>query len=96
MTALDNIGNIVTGYAGTIHFSSPDPQAILPPDYTFKPSDNGVATFSATFLTPGNESLTARDVSDSGIMGQATFESSFPVPSGPVSGFGIDNNMVLD
>jgi streptogramin lyase len=45
--ALDPYGNFATGYTGTVHFTSTDPQASLPADYTFTAADNGVHTFSA-------------------------------------------------
>src|SRR5262249_45386431 len=43
--ALDLFNNLVTGYTGMVHFSSSDPQAQLPADYTFTAADNGVHTF---------------------------------------------------
>jgi ELWxxDGT repeat protein len=61
VTALDPYSNIATSYTGTIHFTSSDPQAALPPDYTFTASDAGVHTFTATLKTAGNQSLTATD-----------------------------------
>jgi hypothetical protein len=51
VSAQDSYGNVVPSYAGTIHFTSSDAQAVLPPDYTFIPSDAGVHTFSATLKT---------------------------------------------
>ncbi|MFO0957419.1 MAG: FG-GAP-like repeat-containing protein [Isosphaeraceae bacterium] len=38
VTALDALGNAGTGYTSTIRFSSSDPQATLPADYTFTPT----------------------------------------------------------
>src|SRR5262249_24834493 len=35
VTALDASGNTVPGYTGTVHFTSTDTSAPLPPDYTF-------------------------------------------------------------
>jgi len=43
-------GNVVTGYVGTIHFSSTDNQAALPANYTFKAADKGVHTFAGLVL----------------------------------------------
>src|SRR5262249_25140190 len=34
VTALDASNNTVTGYNGTVHFTSTDPQAVLPPNTT--------------------------------------------------------------
>jgi hypothetical protein len=41
VTAKDIYGNTVTGYTGTVHFTSTDNSAILPSDYTFQASDSG-------------------------------------------------------
>ncbi len=38
-------GVIDTTYTGTIHFTSTDPMAVLPPNYTFVAGDAGVHTF---------------------------------------------------
>ena len=69
ITALDQYGNVATGYTGTVHFTSSDPQAVLPPDTTFTPADLGVKTVTVTFKTPGTQSLTATDTLNSGITG---------------------------
>jgi hypothetical protein len=73
VTVLDQYNNVVTGYTGTIHFTSGDPAgATLPDDYTFQPSDQGVATFvdGAILYTPGTWDVTATDT-NSGIYGSA-------------------------
>ena len=62
VTARDPYGNTATGYRGSVHFSSTDPQASLPANYTFTSSDNGVHTFSATLKTAGSQSITATDL----------------------------------
>jgi hypothetical protein len=65
VTAKDGFGKIATGYAGTIHFTSSDPQAALPADYTFIPgTDKGAHTFTATLKTAGTRSITAVDTSN--------------------------------
>jgi hypothetical protein len=61
VVALDYAGNVATGYTGTVHFTSSDPQAILPADYTFMPGDAGSATFTASLLTAGTQSITVAD-----------------------------------
>jgi hypothetical protein len=61
VTVQDASGNTVSGYLGTIHFTSSDSLASLPADYTFTAADNGVHTFSAVFETAGSQSLTATD-----------------------------------
>jgi hypothetical protein len=61
VTALDSSGNTMTGYTGTVHFSSSDPQAVLPGDYTFTAADQGVHTFTngVTLKTAGSQTITA-------------------------------------
>ena len=71
VTARDTLGNVATGYLGTVHFTSSDPQAVLPADYTFVSGDNGVHTFTATLKTAGAQSLTATDKS-AAVMGTQT------------------------
>src|SRR5262249_61608751 len=46
VTARDPYGNTATGYAGTVHFTSSDGQAVLPADYAFTAADAGVHSFS--------------------------------------------------
>jgi hypothetical protein len=57
----DAYGNVATGYTGTIHFSSSDPQASLPADYSFTAADAGIATFTGVLDTAGNQALTVSD-----------------------------------
>src|SRR5207248_488803 len=61
VTAQHANGSTAAGYSGTVHFTSSDPQAVLPVDYTFTSTDAGVHTFSATLKTAGSQSLTAAD-----------------------------------
>jgi hypothetical protein len=71
VTARDTNGNVLTGYAGTVHFTSSDPRATLPADYTFTAADLGVHTFAVTLVTAGSQSITAADVA-SGFAGTVT------------------------
>src|SRR5205085_987404 len=58
-------GNVDTHYAGTVHFASSDSFAALPPDLTFVPADQGVASASGViFKTAGAQSLSVTDTSD--------------------------------
>jgi uncharacterized repeat protein (TIGR01451 family) len=67
-----NPGPLV-GYKGTVHFTSSDPQAILPADYTFVPgSDAGAHVFSFTFKTLGNQTITVVDTHSAGFTGTTT------------------------
>jgi hypothetical protein len=69
VAALDPYGNIATDYTGTVHFTSIDPQAVLPADYTFTPVDSGVHTFSATLVTAGTRKITSQDKLTASITG---------------------------
>jgi Ca2+-binding RTX toxin-like protein len=69
VTALDNNGNPLPGYTGTVHFTSSDPQAALPADYTFIAADNGTHTFTATLKTAGTQSITVTDTGPTAFIG---------------------------
>ncbi len=81
--ATDPYGNTDTNYQGTVTFSSSDgdPGVVLPADYTFQASDQGIVTFAGgvTLITPGDQSITATDV-DSGITGSAIVTVNSPGP----------------
>jgi hypothetical protein len=66
VTAQDQFNNTATGYAGTVHFTSSDGQAVLPANSTLT---NGTGTFSATLKTVGNQTITATDTTTSSITG---------------------------
>jgi ELWxxDGT repeat protein len=72
VTARNTAGAASTGYRGTVHFTSSDPQAVLPADYTFTAADNGVHTFSAILKTAGGHSITAADTVATGLAGTQT------------------------
>ena len=73
VTALDAYANVATGYLGTVHLTSDDPAATLPPDTAFLAGDAGTRTFSATLVTVGSgRSLTATDTTSPGITGSQT------------------------
>src|SRR5262249_36967893 len=67
--ALDYFGNTATSYRGTVHFSSGDPQAVLPDDYTFTAADNGVHVFrlGVALHSAGVQSVTVRDAATSAL-----------------------------
>ena len=66
----DAYGNVVTGYAGTIHFTSTDPRAALPANYTFTAADNGVHTFTGLVLRKkGSQKITITDTLNSSLTG---------------------------
>ena len=70
-TAQDSFGNIA-GYRGTVHFTSSDSQAVLPPDYTFTATDAGQHSFLATLKTAGSRSVGATDTVAPTIAGTAS------------------------
>jgi chitodextrinase len=67
VTLKDQFGNVATGYRGTIHFSSSDPLATLPPNYTFAGSDAGVHQFAVTLATPPSQTITVADVANTSL-----------------------------
>ncbi|HYV36642.1 MAG TPA: NHL repeat-containing protein, partial [Gemmataceae bacterium] len=58
VTALDQHNATATGYAGTVHFTSSDGQAVLSADATLT---NGIGQFAAFLQTAGNQTVTAAD-----------------------------------
>jgi hypothetical protein len=81
VTAKDANGNVLTGYTGTVHFTSSDRHAILPADYTFTAADQGVHTFSATLVTAGSQGIAATDATN----GLAGSESAITVTAAAAS-----------
>ncbi len=71
VAARDAFGNTTPAYSGTAHFTSSDPSASLPANYTFVAGDNGQHTVSATLRTPGNQNVVATDVATPTITGSA-------------------------
>ncbi|MBC7194322.1 MAG: hypothetical protein H5U37_01495, partial [Caldisericia bacterium] len=73
--AVDEFGNTVTSYTGTVHFSTTDTHSsvILPSNYTYLPGDLGDAPFSSTLITSGPQTIFVEDVSNPTIKGNTTF-----------------------
>ena len=80
LTAESTSGGVDASYTGTVHFTSTDPRAVLPADYTFTAADNGVHTFSATLKTPGIQSITATDKAN-GLVASDTGITVTPAPA---------------
>ena len=72
VTAKNASGNTDPSYRGKVHFTSTDPKAVLPADYTFTSADAGVHVFSLTLKTYGTQSVTATDTVTSSIKGSQT------------------------
>jgi hypothetical protein len=102
VTALTEAGTVATGYVGTVHFTSTDPAANLPDNYTFTAADNGTHTFDVTFHSLGNRTLTVTDTAASSIrastavnvtpaMATTFLVTGYPSPTtaGDVGGFSV-------
>ncbi len=98
LQARDQFGNAATSYNGTVHFTSSDPLAVLPPDTTFV---NGLATVNVKFLTVGTQTLTATDITNPSITGTTTsnatppIAASFQVTGYPATVAGASNNFTV-
>jgi len=58
VSALDTFQNIATNYAGAVHFSSSDAQAVLPTDSALSA---GVASLTVTLKTKGSQTISVTD-----------------------------------
>jgi streptogramin lyase len=81
VTALDASNNPAAGYTGTVHFTSSDKAAVLPPDYTFTAADNGKHTFSVTLKGGGSRTITVTDTVKSTVTGKAVASAEFATPT---------------
>jgi hypothetical protein len=79
VTARDVSNSVVTTYSGTVHFTSSDPQAVLPANATLT---NGTGTFSITLKTANGETITATDTATASLTGTS---SGINVASGPAT-----------
>jgi len=66
VTALDAANNEVSGYSGTVSLSSTDGRALLPANSTLA---GGTGTISVTLETPGNQTISATDMTKTTITG---------------------------
>jgi hypothetical protein len=75
VTVVDAYGNVVTGYRGTLSFSSTDATAALPKKYTFAGADGGVHTFTGLRLKKkGKQTITVTDTLNSALTGSAIID----------------------
>lgn len=72
LTVKNSSNGTLTNYRGTVHFTSGDPGAVLPADYTFTTADAGVHTFPFTLSLLGNQTITVTDTHSSGFTGTTT------------------------
>jgi len=68
VTALDASNNTVTGYSGTVHFTSTDSKAQLPADSTLQ---GGSKVFSSTLPTAGGQTIAATDTAAASLSGSS-------------------------
>ncbi len=66
----------LSNYTGSVHFTSSDPLAVLPADYTFVAGDAGSHTFQFTLNTLGNQTISVADTRSSGFTGSTTVNIS--------------------
>lgn len=83
VSAVDDYGNPVPTYSGTVQFTSTDGSATLPASATLA---NGTGTFEATFATGGIQTVTAADTVTSYITGTS---GSITVGGGAATHFSV-------
>ena len=66
VTAADAFSNVLTSYAGSVHFTSSDSQATLPTDSKLP---NGTAVFSIALKTAGSQTITVTDTVNASVTG---------------------------
>ena len=81
--AEDQFNNLAPSYQGTIHFTSSDPNAVLPANATLS---GGLGTFNVTLKTAHGQTVSVADVTSSGTSG-----TSQPIIVSPLAAthFGI-------
>ena len=82
VSALDGSNAVVTGYRGTVHFTSSGASLTLPADYTFTAGDNGAHSFNVTANATGASTI---NVADGSLTGSFNLNVICPVPN-PVAG----------
>src|SRR5205807_1714287 len=72
VTAYDPFGNQATGYLGSVHFGSSDPQGVVPANYAFTAGQSGSHVFAGgvTLKTAGTQSVTVTDTTAGSLTGQ--------------------------
>jgi streptogramin lyase len=90
VTALDPFGNTDVNYVGTVHLGSSDAAATLPADYPFTPGEQGIHVFHSLVLrTLGVQTVTANDVANPAISGQASTTAEFSIPTANSNPIGV-------
>jgi hypothetical protein len=82
LTALDQFNNTASGYSGTVHITTSDPQAVLASSIVTLTS--GAGLFAVILKTAGNQKLTAIDLATNSISGSS---SPIAVAAAPANHF---------
>ena len=69
---------MATGYTGTVHFTSSDPDAVVPSDQAYTAGDGGVHTFVTILAAQGDASVVATDKVTATITGTWNFTITAP------------------
>ena len=86
VTAKDQFGNTATGYSGTVHLTSTDGAATVGANSTLT---GGTKVFSASFVTNGNQTVTATDTVTASINGTTGLIAVSGLPPTPASHFSV-------
>ena len=98
VSALDANNAAIANYAGTVHFTSSDPSAVLPADTVLA---SGTGSFTATLKTNGSQTITATDTVNSAITGNSAIVVSngaaglTPVSVSPAGGSGFSSSFTF-
>src|SRR5207244_1380394 len=63
-----NVINMPPYFMDTVKFTSSDPKAVLPSNYTFTAPNTGIQDFMATLYTAGTQSITVQDIANPAII----------------------------
>src|SRR5207244_2495019 len=63
-----NVINMPPYFTDTVKFTSSDPKAVLPSNYTFTAPNTGIQDFMATLYTAGTQSITVQDIANPAII----------------------------
>src|SRR5260370_23031277 len=83
VTALDASNTVVASYSAKVHFTSTDPQAVLPAN---SPLTNGTGTFSVTLKTASPPTISVSDAASAAISGTS---NSINVTAPPATHFSV-------
>ncbi|WP_343787919.1 Ig-like domain-containing protein [Dokdonella soli] len=96
VTAKNPSGNKGTdiAYVGTVHFTSSDPGATFPADFTYVPEDQGTYRFTATLNSAGSQTITATDTLNGSIVGTSSSINVSAVAASPSQCSGANTYVV--